>query len=328
MTAKHVTRRLLLCAAAGLFAHSSVQAQSDSYPNKPVRIVIGFAAGGPTDLVARALANDMSQILGQQVIVDNKPGATGLIATETVARAPGDGYTLLIDAQTLITNPLTMAKVSYNPIRDFVPITRLVSLPLIILAGASHPAKTVQELVQMAKAKPGDVKYGSAGVAGSGHLAGALLAVTTKTDMTHIPFKGQQPALSEVMAGRVDFIFYAAAGAKEQVEGKRVKALAVTSPQRLPQFPDVPTMAEAGFPGFEATTPWLGLVAPTGTPPEVIRKLNETVRKSLAKPEMIERFKGLAAIPVDGTPTEFKTFLEKDFGSWEQLVKTTGIKQE
>ena len=319
-------RRTLIQAAAALVAHATTQAQAEAYPTKPIKLIVGFAAGGPTDLVARALAIDISQALGQQVIVENRPGATGRIATESVARAPGDGYTLLLDSQTLITNPLTMSKVLYDPIRDFLPITRLVALPLIILAKPDHPATNVKELVQMARAKPGDVKFGSAGIAGSGHLAGALLATTTKTDMIHIPFKGQQPALTEVMSGRVDFIFYAAAGAKAQVEGKRVKALAVTSPKRLPQFPDVPTMDEAGFPGFDTTTPWLGLVAPAGTPAAVVKKLNETVRKSVAKPEMIERFKALAAIPVDGTSDEFKAFLEKDSVRWETLIKTTGIK--
>jgi tripartite-type tricarboxylate transporter receptor subunit TctC len=321
-------RRAFIGAIAALGAHSSMQAQTAAYPSRPIKLVVGFAAGGPTDLVARAMANDMSQSLGQQVVVENRPGATGRIATESVARAPGDGYTLLIDSQTLITNPLTMSKVLYDPLRDFVTISRLVSLPLIILVGPDHPAKTVKDLVQMAKAKPGQLNYGSAGVAGSGHLAGALLSTTAGVEMTHIPFKGQQPALTEVMSGRIDFIFYAAAGAREQVAGKRVKALAVTTRRRLEQFPDVPTMEEAGFGGFETTTPWLGMVAPAGTPPDVVKKLNETVRQSMAKPAMLEQFRRLAAIPVDGTPAEFRTFLEKDYDGWKKLISTTGIKVE
>jgi len=323
------SRRLILSSIltfSALFA-SGAQA-ADPYPNKPIRIVIGFAAGGPTDLIARALAADISPILGQQVFVENRPGATGLIATEFVARAANDGYTLLIDAQTLITNPLTMAKVNYDPIRDLTPIVRLVSLPLIMLASPNLAANNVQDLVKMAKAKPGDVKYGSAGVAGSGHLAGALLSVSSGTEMTHVPFKGQLPALAEIMAGRIEFIFYAAAGAREQVTAKRVKALAVTTPQRLPTFPDVPTMAEAGFPGFEVTTPWLGLLAPAGTSPDSITKVNEAVRKSLAKPEMIDKFRGLGAVPVEGTVAEFKTYIESDSARWAQLIKTTGIKAE
>lgn len=323
-----IHRRHLLATAALAASFLALPAQAQGYPSKPIKLVVGFAAGGPTDLVARTLAVEMSKTLKEQVVVENRPGATGRIAEESVARAPGDGYTILLDSQTLITNPLTMSKVLYDPLRDFVPISRVAALPLIMLASPELPATSVKELVAMAKAKPGSVMYGSAGAAGSGHLAGALLATTAGADMTHVPFKGQQPALAEVMAGRVHFIFYAVAGAKEQVAAKRVKALAVSTPERLPQFPDVPTMKEAGFDGFEVTTPWLGLVAPTGTPPAVIRLLHEAVRAALDSPETQQRLNGMGAVPASSTPEQFKAFLVKDYGRWAALIKTTGIKAE
>jgi tripartite-type tricarboxylate transporter receptor subunit TctC len=321
-------RRKILLAAAAAASLLALPAQAQRYPDKPIRLVVGFAAGGPTDLVARALAIDMSNSLKEQVIVENRPGATGRIAEEWVARAPGDGYTLLLDSQTLITNPLTMSKVRFDPLRDFVPISRVASLPLIMLASHNLPANSVRELVDMAKAKPGSIMYGSAGTAGSGHLAGALLATTAGVEMTHVPFKGQQPALAEVMSGRVQFIFYAVAGAKEQVASGRVKALAVSTAERLPQFPDVPTMKQAGFDGFEVTTPWLGLVAPAGTPAPVIQKLNDAARAALQGAEMRQRMDGLGAISTPSTSKEFAAFLQKDFGRWERLIKTTGIKAD
>jgi tripartite-type tricarboxylate transporter receptor subunit TctC len=221
-----------------------------------------------------------------------------------------------------------MSKVRFDPLRDFVPISRVASLPLIMLASTKLPANSVRELVAMAKATPGSVMYGSAGTAGSGHLAGALLATTAGVEMTHVPFKGQQPALAEVMSGRVQFIFYAIAGAKEQVASGRVKALAVSTAERLPQFPDVPTMKQAGFDGFEVTTPWLGLVAPAGTPAPVIQKLNDAARAALQGAEMRQRMEGLGAIPTPSTSKEFAAFLQKDFGRWERLIKTTGIKAD
>ncbi|MDO9435476.1 tripartite tricarboxylate transporter substrate binding protein [Hydrogenophaga sp.] len=322
-------RQFLLTAAfTAATAGFALPAAAQAYPNKPIKMVVGFAAGGPTDLVARTLAADMSKSLGQPVVVENRPGATGRIAEETVARDPGDGYTLLLDSQTLITNPLTMSKVLFNPLRDFVPISRVAALPLILLASPNLPANNAKELVAMAKADKSSVNYGSAGVAGSGHLAGALLSTTAGVEMLHIPFKGQAPALAEVMSGRVQFIFYAVAGAKEQVDAKRVKALAVTSTQRLPQFPDVPTMSESGFPGFEVTTPWLGLVAPAGTPPAITRRLNEAVRSALNAPETQQRLAALGAIPEGNTQAEFAKFLQTDFARWEKLIKTTGIRAD
>ena len=321
-------RRTLVAAAAAATACGAWPARAQSYPSKPIRLVVGFAAGGPTDLVARALAQEMSKTLREQVVVENRPGATGRIAEESVARAPGDGYTLLLDSQTLITNPLTMSKVLFDPLRDFVPVSRVATLPLILLASPDLPVKTVRDLVELARSKRNSVNYGSAGTAGSGHLAGALLSVTTGVEMTHIPFKGQQPALAEVMAGRVQFIFYAVAGAREQVTAGKVKALAVTSPQRLPQFPDVPTMAEAGYPGFEVTTPWLGLVAPAGTPAEVVKLLHEATRKALEAPDTQQRMNTMGAIAASSTPQEFSRFLATDFKRWQQLVQRTGIKAE
>jgi tripartite-type tricarboxylate transporter receptor subunit TctC len=321
-------RRTLLLAAATAASWIALPAHAQSYPNRPIKLVVGFAAGGPTDLVARALAAEMSKVLKERVVVENRPGATGRIAQETVARSPGDGYTILLDSQTLITNPLTMSKVMFDPMRDFVPISHIASLPLIMLASPDLPANSVKEVAALAKAKPGSIMYGSAGVAGSGHMAGALLATMANVQMTHVPFKGQLPALAEVMAGRVHFIFYAVAGAREQVEARRVKALAVSTSERLRQFPDVPTMQEAGFEGFEVTTPWLGLIAPAGTPPAAIKVLNEAVRTAMASADTQQRLDSLGAIATGGTPEEFSKFLARDFPRWQRLIQATGIMAE
>ncbi len=316
-----------LAAAAVLTAVSPAFA-ADVYPSKPIRIIIGFAAGGPTDVIARILAQDMSPALGQTIVIDNRTGANSLIATELVARAAPDGYTLLFASLSHNVNYLLLEKKTYDPLRDFAPISLAAVLPLLVVTSPNSPANSVADLIKLAKAKPGSVSYGSAGNGGSAHLAAALLETQAAVKMTHVPFRGNAPALTDVMAGHVSFMFYPMIGIADQVAQKRLKVLAIGTAKRNPDFPTVPTMAESGFPGFEDTAPWVGMLAPATTLPAIIDRLNAEMRKSLANPDIQERLKGLGAIPVSSSPAEFVTFLKQDAGRWARVIKAAGVKAE
>jgi len=296
------------------------------FPYKSIRIIIGYPPGGPLDTTTRIIANDMSNELGQQVIVENRSGASGQIATDYVAKSPPDGYTLMSTASTFIVNPLLMSKVNSDPIKDFVAISHTAILPTIFVTPYDSRANSVKDVVAMAKTE--SVNYASAGSGGPAHLAGALLATMTGTTMTHIPFRGAAPALAEVISGRVNFTFYTMTGLKEQVQANRVKPLAITAHKRHPDFPNVPTMTEAGFPGFDDVGAWFGVVAPVGTPPAVVVRLNQAIEKSLARPETRERIAGMGVVPVGGPPEVFRNFLVQDLDRWSQLIKTTGIKAD
>jgi tripartite-type tricarboxylate transporter receptor subunit TctC len=307
----------------------AVGAHAQAYPAKPVRFVVGFAAGGPTDVNARVIAQDMSASTGQGFIVENRPGANAIIATEHVARSAPDGYTLLFSSLSLLVNAaLIDSKVKYDPFKDFAPISNAANLPQIVVASPQMPFNSMRELIAAAKAKPGELSYATSGHAGSTHLAGAMLETATGTKMINVPFKGNGPALAEVMAGRVSFMFYPAVGIADQVAAKRLKVLAVATTYPHPDFPGVPTMAEEGLQGFEATAPWVGLLAPAGTPVPIVNRLANEMRKSLDRPETRERMRQLGAQIVGDTPTEFAAFLKKDYERWAQVLKTSGVKAE
>ena len=307
----------------------SAFAVAQQYPTRPVRIVIGFAAGGPTDVIARIVAQDMSASLGQSFVVDNRPGANAIIATELVAHAAPDGHTTLFSSLSLLVNSILLEnKLKYHPFRDFAPVSNAAVLPMVVVASPAMPFNSMQELLAAARAKPGALTYGTPGHGGSAHLAGALLETLSDTKMTNIPFRGNAPALAEVMSGRVNFMFYPIIGIADQVAAKRLKVLAVGTAKRHPDFPDAPTMAEVGFPGFEDTAPWVGMLAPTGTPPAIINRLSAEMRKSLARPETQARVKALGAIAVGDTPAEFLNFLKKDYERWARVIKAAGVKAE
>ena len=321
-----MTGRLL---AALMALWLAIAAEAQEFPSKPVRLVVGYAAGGPTDVIGRLLAQDMSATLGQGVVVENKTGANGLIGTLEVKKAPPDGYTLLVTTLSHNVNAILMAdKKPYDPLEDFTTISLVSFLPMVMVAKGDGPFSSVQEVIDAAKARPGEVSYASAGNGGSAHLAGALLATLTHTQMTHVPFRGNAPALTEVMAGRVSFMFYPMIGIAEQVQQKRLKALAVTTESRHPDYPGVPTTAEAGLPGFEEYTQGLGIVGPAGIPQAVVEKLNGAVRASLAKPETEQRLKQLGAIVHASSPEEFRTWLTGDRERWERVIRAAGVKGE
>ena len=302
---------------------------SQGFPNKPVKFVVGFAAGGPTDVIARVMAADMTQSMGQSVLVENKPGANAIIATEYVAKQPADGYTLLFSSLSLLVNhALVDSKVNYDPFKDFAPVSNAANLPMVVVASPQAAFNSMQELVVMAKARPGELSYATSGHAGSTHLAGAMLENATGTKMINVPFKGNGPALAEVMAGRVSFMFYPAVGIAEQVTAKRLKVIAVGTAAAHPDFPGAPTLASAGLKDLEATAPWVGVLAPAGTPPAVVNRLAGEMRKSLARPETKERMRQLGAVVVADTPAEFAAFLKKDYERWQQVIKASGVKAQ
>ncbi len=309
--------------------HLTPALAADPYPTKPIRLLVGFAAGGPTDVIARVLAKDMTATLGQSIIVENKAGASSMIATREVRNAAPDGYTLLFSSLGMNVNPILLGdQAGYNPKTDFTPISNAANLPLVMVNAYDAPLKSVGDLLKKARSKPEAVSFASSGSGGSGHLAGELFATLAKSKMLHVPFKGNAPALLDVMANRVDFMFYPVIGIAENVAAKRVNILAVGTAKRLAQFPDTPTMSESGFPGFEETAPWVGLLAPAKTAPAIANALHDAMVKALAKPEVRLQLEKLGAVIVGDTPAEFAAFLKRDYDRWENVIKAAAIKPE
>jgi tripartite-type tricarboxylate transporter receptor subunit TctC len=323
--------RLFRCLVlVGVLLTTSAFAQTPAgYPSRPIRFVVGFAAGGPTDVIARITGQDIGTALGQTVVVENRAGANAQIATELVARATPDGHTLLFSSLSLLVNAILLeSKARYDPFKDFVPISNAAVLPMVVVTSPATKLNSLKELLAAAKAKPGAITYGAPGHGGSGHLAGALLENLSGSKMTTIPFRGNAPALTDVMAGQVTFMFYPIVGIADHVAAKRLRALAVGTAKRHADFPEVPTMGESGFPGFEETAPWVGLLAPTGTPVAIVSRLSEEMRKSLARPDTITRLKALGAITVGDTPDDYLKFLKKDHERWARVIKASGVKAE
>ncbi len=317
--------------AVGVFSiFLSFSVFGQNYPVKPVKLIVGFAAGGPTDVIARIVAQDMGAALGQAVVVENKTGANSLIASQDVRKAAPDGYTLMMTTLSHNVNAILLAeKKPYDPIQDFTPVSLVALLPLVMVTKGDSPFNSVTDVVNAAKAKPGEVTYGSAGNGGSAHLAAALVEALSKTKMTHVPFRGNAPALTEVMAGRVSFMFYPMIGIADHVNQKRLKVLASSTEKRHPDYPNAPTMAESGFPGFEEYTQGLGIVGPAGVPAQAVGRLNEAIRTSLAKPETKEKLKQLGAITEGGSsPEAFGKWLVGDRERWARVIKAAGVKAE
>ncbi|MBO1110366.1 tripartite tricarboxylate transporter substrate binding protein [Bordetella petrii] len=324
-----MSRPIIRAACAALFAAAAlpaVPASADSYPTQPVRMIVGFAAGGPTDVIARLLAQDMSQTLGQSVVVENKTGANSLIATREVAEAPADGYTVLFASLSHNVNWLLLGdKAGYDPLKDFAPISNAASLPMVAVTAYDSPIRSMQQLIDQARAKPDSISYGSAGNGGSAHLAAAMMGTMAHLKMLHVPFRGNGPALTEVMAGRVSFMFYPIIGVAENVQAKRVRVLALGSPEARADFPGVPAMSDIGFPDFQDTAPWVGLLAPAGVPDAVVRKLNQAMVHALKQPQIQSRLKDLGALAIGDSPQHFRDFLLQDQKRWAAVIKAAGI---
>ena len=311
-----------------LSAQSGIAAIPVAYPTKPLRIIVPFAPGGGTDLMARAIAVKFTETWGQPVVVDNRAGGNGNIGTEIVAKAPADGYTLLFNTNaTLVINP-HMSKLGYDPVRDFAPITQAAVLPFVLLLHPSVPAKSVPELIALIKAKPGEFNYGSSGNGGGAHLAGELLKSMAKLEMTHVPYKGAAPALIALIGGEVKFMFVSVVPATPLIESGKLRVIGVSSPKRSPSLPNVPAVAETpGLAGF-ASDLWYGMLAPAKTPPAVVDKLYQETRRILGLPAIRNRFEPTGAIIVGNTPAEFAKIIKDDLARWAAVIKASGAKIE
>ena len=321
-----LSRRRTLGAAAAL-ALAPDLAWAQAFPSKPIRLIVPYSAGGGADTTARLIAPKLQEALGQTVVVENKPGAGGMIGDEIVAKATPDGHTLLIGAFAHAVNPSLFPKMPFRTPEDFAPVSLLVTVPELMVITPSHPAKTVAELMALAKAQPGKLSYASSGNGSAQHLAAELFKMRTGTDIQHVPYKGGALAVADVAAGHVPFYFGNMSAALPQARGGRVRPLAVTSPARSPAAPDVPTLTEAGVPDCEISE-WNALIAPAGTPPAVIARLHTEVAKIMRAEEMKAKFADLGADAIGSTPDELAAFLRSEMKKWAEVVKAANIKVE
>ena len=309
-------------------AQTGIAATPVTYPVKPIRMIVPFAAGGGTNLMARSVAAKFTETWGQPVIVDNRAGGNGNTGTEMVAKAAADGHTLLVNTNaTIVINP-HISKLGYDPVRDFAPVTQLATLPFALLLHPSVPAKSVTDLIGLIKAKPGEFNYGSSGNGGGAHLSGEMLKTMTKLDMTHIPYKGSSPALIALLGGEVKFMFVSILAATPLIETGKVRVIAVTSRKRSPSLPNVPAVAETpGLTGFE-TDLWYGMLAPAKTPPAIVDKLYQETRRILFLPEVRNRFEPTGTVMIGNTPAEFAKIIKDDLAKWAVVIKASGAKME
>jgi tripartite-type tricarboxylate transporter receptor subunit TctC len=324
-------RRLSLVIVASLaalgmtFAAGTVLAQA--YPSKPVKIVVPFGAGGPADIYARAIAQRLSEPLGQQVIVEDRPGAGSALGTDVVAKSAPDGYTLVMISNTHTINETLNPKLPYNLLRDFTPITQVNVMPNVLVVSPTAKVNSVKELIALAKANPGKLNYASSGPGTPYHLAAELFKAMTDTQIVHIPHKASGEARASVLGGQVEMMFDSLPTTMQQIKAGKLKGLAITSLKRSPLLPDLPTMSEAGVPGYEADL-WLGLMAPAGTPPAVINRLNEETVKILQRADVRASFLQQGTEPIGNTPAQFADFLKADIEKWGKVVKFSGAKVE
>jgi len=314
------------CAALAAAAAGAAFAQA-GYPGKPVRMVVPSSAGGGTDIVARIIAPELSKRLGQQVVIDNRPGAGTMIGIEVAAKSPADGYTLLMGLSTLAINSALYKKVPYDPQRDFAPITQAVSSASIIVVHPSVPVKTVKELIAFARARQGQLNYASAGTGTYPHMTMELFLSMAKLKMVHIPYKGTAPAMIDMLAGQVATMAATILTGMPQIRAGRLRPLGITSAARSPIVPDIPTVAEAGLPGFESVQ-WYGVLAPARTPKDIITRVHGEVTRALQQPEIKARLAGDGADTVGSSPEEFARYIQSELTKWAKVARDAGIQPE
>ncbi len=303
-------------------------ATAQGWPEKPVRFVVGFTPGGPSDILARALGQKLAELWAQQVVIENRPGAGGNIAAEAVAKSAPDGTTWLLGNNSILaTNQSLYAKLAYDPVKDFAPVALVAIQPNILVVNPNVPASSVKELIALAKAKPGELNYASSGSGAAAHLAGELFKAMTGVDMIHVPYKGAQPALTDVIAGQAQLIFATSASVIPYIKAGRLRALAVTTAQRSGTVPELPTVSEAGVPGFEAIT-WHGVVVPVATPRSLVARLNADIVRVLRMRDLRERLEALGAEVAPGTPQDFADYIAREIPKWAKVVKDSGARAE
>jgi tripartite-type tricarboxylate transporter receptor subunit TctC len=314
-------RYVLTAAFTALCGHALAQ----SYPAKPIRLIVPYAPGGGVDIVARAVGQELGKRINQPVVVENRTGAGGNIGSETVAKAPPDGYTLLMASPANTINSSLYTKMPYDPLRELAPIALIASVPTVLLANRSLPVQNVKQLVALAKARPGALTYGSGGSGTTEHLAGEMFKSSAGIDMLHVPYKGGAQVMTDLMGGQIALMFVNQLAALPQVKADKVKALGVASGERSPALPGVPTFAESGFPDFKVSV-WWGVMGPGGLSKDVVTHLNREIVAALASPEMKERLQTMSARPIGGTPGEFAAFFADETTRWARVVKASGAK--
>jgi len=317
----------LMAGCAALLLPLAALAQG-TYPDRPIRLVIPFAPGGVTDTSGRLIADGLSKRLGQQVVVENKPGASGNIGTQSAAAAAPDGYTLVLAFDgTMVINPHVFASVPFDTLKDFAPIGKIGDATLILVAHPSFPGKTVQELIALSKKDPKGISYGTSGIGGTPHIAGELLNLRTGSKLVHVPYKGGGQAMGDALGGNIPLVYTAVAGAVAHVKSGKLVGVAVSSRKRSSSLPDVPTFIEAGIPDFEASS-WVGILAPAKTPRPIVEKLNRELNALLTSPEVVERLAALGIAATPGTPEQYSEQMKSDLAKYGQVVKAAGIKAE
>ena len=323
-----VRKIVILCAGMllGLFAPA---ADAQGYPSRPIRLVVPYPPGGPLDIMARAIGQKLAEALGQPVVVDNKPGAGGNIGADLVAKAAPDGYTILMGAvATHAINPTLYPKIPYDPVKDFTPVAMVAVVPNVLVVNPALPVKSVKELIDFAKARPSYLNFASGSTGSTGHLAGELFNALAGVQMVHIPYKGGAPAMADLLAGQVQLMFDNLANALPQVKAGKLRALAVTTAQRSAFAPDLPTLAEAGVPGFDLTT-WFGIFLPGNAPRDIVLRLNTEINKALNAPDMKDRLEKMGAEPpANNTPERFAAFIKVEFDKYARVIKASGAKVE
>jgi tripartite-type tricarboxylate transporter receptor subunit TctC len=320
-------RHLLGALLSGFALLAPLTMHAQTYPNRPIKIIVPYAAGGAVDIVARVIGQPLAEALKQPVIVDNRPGASANIGMEMVAKAPPDGYVLLMASNGIATNMALFPDLAFDGRRDFAPVARIGYAPLVLVVPASSPIKSLRDLIAMAKAEPGKLTYASAGNGSSGHLAGELLKATAKIDVLHVPYKGGAPAITDLLGERITFMAINPVEVLAHIRAGRLRALAVASGGRLPLLPSVPTAEEAGLAGYEASV-WWGLVAPAKTPVDVVRQLNLETNKLLASPVIANRLGELGVVITSGRPDQFAAFIKMQTEVWSGVVKSAGIRPD
>ncbi len=330
-------RRRVVCGAAAIGAlaaaaalpglPSAAHAQAQAYPSRPIRLVVAFAPGGPTDIVSRVLAAQLSVQLGQQVLVDNKPGAGGNLAADLVAKAPADGYTLFYNTSAITIAPALYGKVPYDPVKDFAAVSTTATNPMVLMVNPALPVRTVQEFVAYAKANPGKLNYASSGTGTITHLATAALGSSLGLQMTHVPYKGSHPALVDLAAGTTQLMTDTVNSALPFIREGRMRALAVTMPKRLAVLPELPTLSETVMAGMEMSA-WQGILAPAGTPAAVVQKLNAETLKALQNPEVRAKLEAQGTVILGSTPEEYSAYIRTELQRWSKVVAETGAKAE